>query len=102
MARASVKVRNDKRKKQAAGSSYEKREKLRKIMKSLTASPAEKAQASVALQKLPRNTSQVRVRNRCHITGRSRGYYRIVGLCRNMFRKLFNDGFLAGMVRSSW
>ena len=45
-----------------------------------------------ALQKLPRNASPVRLRNRCKITGKPRGYIRVFGLCRNQFRQLASDG----------
>lgn len=51
---------------------------------------------------LPRNASPSRVRNRCQITGRPRGYYRRFGICRNMLRKLAMDGHVPGVVKSSW
>jgi small subunit ribosomal protein S14 len=55
-----------------------------------------------ALDKLPRNSSPVRLRNRCAITGRPRGYMRKFGLCRNMFRKLASEGKIPGVVKASW
>jgi small subunit ribosomal protein S14 len=55
-----------------------------------------------ALDKLPRNSSPVRLRNRCAITGRPRGYMRKFGLCRNMFRKLASEGKIPGIVKASW
>ncbi|NIK74577.1 small subunit ribosomal protein S14 [Thermonema lapsum] len=55
-----------------------------------------------ALDKLPRNSSPVRLRNRCSITGRPRGYMRKFGLCRNMFRKLASEGKIPGVVKASW
>lgn len=54
------------------------------------------------LQKLPRNSSRVRVRNRCQITGRPRGYMRQFGLCRNQFRELALDGRIPGVKKASW
>lgn len=54
------------------------------------------------LQKLPRNASPVRLRNRCKITGRPRGYIRMFGLCRNQFRQLASDGKIPGVVKASW
>jgi small subunit ribosomal protein S14 len=54
------------------------------------------------LQKLPRNSSPVRVRNRCWKTGRPRGYFRYFGLCRNALRELANDCFLPGITKASW
>lgn len=56
----------------------------------------------VGLQKLPRNSSPTRVRNRCLITGRGRGVYRKFGLCRNMFRLLALEGKIPGMRKASW
>ncbi|MBI1222926.1 MAG: 30S ribosomal protein S14 [Bacteroidetes bacterium] len=54
------------------------------------------------LQKLPRNASPVRLRNRCKITGRPRGYIRQFGICRNMFRQMASDGKIPGVTKSSW
>lgn len=56
----------------------------------------------VGLQKLPRNSSPVRVRSRCMVTGRSRAVYRKFGLCRNMFRLLALEGKIPGVRKSSW
>lgn len=57
---------------------------------------------SEALQKLPRNSSPVRLRNRCSMTGRARGYYRKFGLCRNMFRLMALEGKIPGIRKASW
>jgi len=54
------------------------------------------------LQKLPRNSSRIRLRNRCWKTGRPRGYFRFFGLCRNALRELVNDCFLPGITKASW
>ncbi len=54
------------------------------------------------LDKLPRNSSPVRVRNRCALTGRSNGYIREFGLCRNVFRHLAHQGKLPGIKKASW
>ncbi|MEY3386917.1 MAG: hypothetical protein RIR53_1728 [Bacteroidota bacterium] len=56
----------------------------------------------VGLQKLPRNSSPTRVRNRCLMTGRGKGVYRKYGLCRNMFRLLALEGKIPGMRKASW
>ena len=55
-----------------------------------------------ALQKLPRNASPVRLRNRCSYTGRPRGYIRKFGLSRNAFRKLAGEGMIPGVTKASW
>jgi small subunit ribosomal protein S14 len=56
----------------------------------------------VALDKLPRNASPVRLRNRCKITGRPRGYLRKFGVCRNVFRQMASEGKIPGITKSSW
>ena len=54
------------------------------------------------IQKLPRNSSSIRLRNRCWQTGKARGYNRFFGLCRNSLRKLAHEGFLPGITKASW
>ncbi len=54
------------------------------------------------LQKLPRNSSPSRVRNRCFVTGRGRGVYRKFGLCRNVFRQMALEGKIPGITKASW
>lgn len=54
------------------------------------------------LQKLPRNASPVRLRNRCSLTGRPRGYIREFGLSRNAFRELASAGKIPGVTKASW
>jgi small subunit ribosomal protein S14 len=55
-----------------------------------------------ALQRIPRNASPVRLRNRCKLTGRPRGYIRTFGICRNQFRLLASDGKIPGVTKSRW
>ncbi len=55
-----------------------------------------------ALQKLPRNSSPVRLKNRCAVSGRSRGYLRAFGLSRIQFRELARDGKIPGVKKASW
>jgi small subunit ribosomal protein S14 len=54
------------------------------------------------LQKLPRNSATIRLRNRCWKTGRPRGFFRFFGLCRNSLRELGHDCFLPGLTKASW
>lgn len=54
------------------------------------------------LQDFPRNSSVVRSRNRCFVTGRSRGYFRLFGLSRHVFREMAHYGLLPGVTKSSW
>lgn len=57
---------------------------------------------SEGLQKIPRNASPVRTKNRCSSCGRPRGYYRKFGLCRICFRELANKGMIPGITKASW
>ena len=79
-----------------------KREELKKVLASETASYEEKLDASVKLQKLPRDSSPVRQRNRCEMSGRSRGVYRKFGLGRNMLRQATMRGDVPGLRKASW
>lgn len=56
----------------------------------------------IALAKLPRNSSKVRLRNRCKLTGRPRGYMRLFGLSRNQFREMALNGKIPGVTKASW
>ena len=56
----------------------------------------------VGLDKLPRNASPVRLKNRCKLTGRPRGYMGKFGVCRNVFREMASDGKIPGLTKASW
>ena len=56
----------------------------------------------IALDKLPRNASPVRLHNRCKLTGRPKGYMRKFGICRNVFREMASDGKIPGITKASW
>jgi small subunit ribosomal protein S14 len=64
--------------------------------------PEERFAASLKLAQMPRNGSKVRVRNRCQLTGRPRGYYRKLKISRIGLRELASSGQVPGMVKSSW
>ena len=53
-------------------------------------------------ERIPRNSSPARKRNRCWVTGRSRGFYRDFGLSRHVLREMGNDGLIPGLKKSSW
>lgn len=78
-----------------------KREELKEQFRTAT-SMAEKIEIHRQIQQLPRNSAPNRVRNRCWVTGRPRGYYRDFGLCRNVLRDWAHQGLLPGVVKSSW
>lgn len=65
-------------------------------------SQQEKLEIHRQIQQLPRNSAPTRLRNRCWLTGRSRGYYRDFGLSRHVLREMAHQGLLPGVVKSSW
>ncbi|WP_147652176.1 30S ribosomal protein S14 [Vulcaniibacterium gelatinicum] len=79
-----------------------KREALKKVISSTTASYEEKMEAVVKLQKLPRDSSPCRQRNRCALTGRPRGVYSKFGLGRNKLREATMRGDVPGLRKASW
>lgn len=82
--------------------SFEKRQKLKETIRNLKTSEEDRQAAIIALNKMPKNTSPVRLRNRCSLTGRSRGYLRKFGLSRLCFREMANQGLIPGVVKASW
>ncbi|MFO7258948.1 MAG: 30S ribosomal protein S14 [Bacteroidota bacterium] len=56
----------------------------------------------IGLDKLPRNASPVRLKNRCKLTGRPKGYMRKFGICRNVFRQMAHEGKIPGLTKASW
>lgn len=81
---------------------YKSRRILRDLMKSPNASEEEKWSAQLALQKLPRDSSACRIRNRCGLTGRPHGFYRKFGLGRNKLREFAMKGEIPGLKKASW
>lgn len=79
-----------------------KRDELRKIVSSVDASYEDKMSAAVKLQKLPRDSSPARQRNRCELTGRSRGVYSKFGLGRHKLREATMRGDVPGLRKASW
>lgn len=80
----------------------EKRNAYKAIIKDLNASDEDKDAAQLKLDKLPRDSSPSRYRNRCSITGRPHGVYRKFGLCRNKLREAAMRGDVPGLVKASW
>lgn len=75
---------------------------LKKVIMTKTISFEERLSAVHKLAEMPRNSAKIRVRNRCSITGRPRGYYRKFGMSRIALRELGSAGFLPGVVKASW
>lgn len=101
MAKVSTTAKNNKRK-NLSEKYAKKRAELRAILKDPSATDEEKLKAQFAFQRLPRNSAEVRYRNRCVVTGRSRGYYRKFGLSRISFREMSLQGLVPGVRKSSW
>ena len=80
----------------------DKRAELKRIARDQSLTLEERFQARLKLAELPRNSAAVRVRNRCEITGRPRGYYRKLKLSRIALRELGSAGLIPGLVKSSW
>lgn len=75
---------------------------LKKVIMNKTISFEERLAAVHKLAEMPRNSARIRVRNRCSLTGRPRGYYRKFGMSRIALRELGSAGFLPGIVKASW
>ncbi|GIX31546.1 MAG: 30S ribosomal protein S14 [Porticoccaceae bacterium] len=101
MAKKSMIAREVKRQKLVAKYAA-KRAKLKAIIADPNASDAERWQAQLALQKLPRDSNPVRLQRRCRITGRPRAVYRKFGLGRNKLREFGMRGDVPGLVKASW
>jgi small subunit ribosomal protein S14 len=100
MAKKSM-IERDRKRAQLITKYAEKRKQLLLDMKNAV-SMEEKLAFHRKLQQLPRNSAPVRAHNRCSITGRPRGYFRDFGLSRHVLREYALQGFLPGVVKSSW
>ena|SRR5579872_4805507 len=78
------------------------RDRLKATARDRNAAPEDRFQAQLKLAELPRNSSPTRIRNRCSLTGRPRGYYRKFKLSRIAMRELASSGQVPGVVKSSW
>jgi small subunit ribosomal protein S14 len=101
MAKTSLKQREQKREKLVA--KYAKKyAELKAVADDAKHSDEQRYAARLELQKLPRNANPTRLRNRCAITGRARGTFRLFGLGRNKIRELAFKGEIPGVVKASW
>jgi small subunit ribosomal protein S14 len=101
MAKTSSVEKNNRRRRLAAQYA-EKRKRLKAMADDLKRPAEERFAARIKLAEMPRNSSKTRIRNRCEVTGRARGYYRKLRMCRNQLRDLASQGLIPGMVKSSW
>jgi small subunit ribosomal protein S14 len=101
MAKTGMIERNNKRKRITARDA-QKRAALKEIANNKELPMEERFAARLKLAQLPRNGSPTRVRNRCEVTGRPRGFYRKLKMSRIALRDLGNKGLIPGLVKSSW
>ena len=101
MAKKSMIVKNIRRQ-QIVERYKERRIELKKILKNPSVSEDEKQIARIKLEKMPRDSNPIRIRNRCVVTGRPRSYYRKLGLSRITFREMALKGEIPGITKASW
>jgi small subunit ribosomal protein S14 len=101
MAKKSSIEKNNRRRKMVARFAA-RRVALKRVANDESLTLEERFEARLKLAKLPRNSSAVRIRNRCEVTGRPRGYYRKLKMSRIALRDLGGAGQIPGMVKSSW
>ena len=97
-----IMVEREKRRARVVKKHATKRAKLKELIRSPRSSPEERVAAQAALQSMPRDASPSRQRNRCAITGRSRGVYRKFGLARVKIREVAARGEIPGLAKASW
>jgi len=95
-------IAKNKRRIQKSTNDYDKRKKLKDIMMDKNVTVKERFDASLEMSKLRRDGSKSRVRNRCEITGRPRGFYRHFKMSRICIRQLAGEALLPGVIKSSW
>ena len=93
---------NKQHKREKLVAQYAKKRETIKAKMSVNATPEERIDAMKKLAKLPRNANPTRLRNRCSVTGRARGFSRLFGLCRQQVRTMASEGKLPGVRKSSW
>ena len=101
MAKKSM-VERDVKRKRLVKQNASKRARLKAIARDKSMPAEERFKAQLKLAELPRNSAPNRMRNRCQLTGRPRGFYRKLKLSRVALRELTNQGLIPGMVKSSW
>jgi small subunit ribosomal protein S14 len=95
-------IRKNLNRKQAAISARNKRNKLAEIAKNIELPFEERLKAQIKLAEMSRNSSYIRYRNRCSLSGRPRGFYRKFSLSRIALRDLASWGQIPGLIKSSW
>jgi small subunit ribosomal protein S14 len=95
-------VARQKKRERMVKNKWEKRQALKAVILDMSKNIEERLSAVDALNKLPKNSSKIRLRNRCQFTGRSRGFLRKFKLSRLCFREMANQGLIPGVFKASW
>ena len=94
-------IQREKKRERLVNKHLAKRESIKEGLKNAS-SFQERVDLYKKFERIPRNSSPSRQRNRCWVTGRSRGFYRDFGLSRHVLREMGNDGLIPGLKKSSW
>lgn len=95
-------IEKQKKRERLVALKWNKRQELKKIILDMTKSDEEREDAVIKLNKMKKNSSRVRLRNRCQITGRCRGYLRKFKISRLCFREMSLNGLIPGITKASW
>jgi small subunit ribosomal protein S14 len=95
-------IAKQKKRERLVKNKWEKRKELKSVILDMSKPIEERLSAVDALNKMPKNSSPIRLRNRCQLTGRSRGFLRKFKLSRLCFREMANQGLIPGIVKASW
>ena len=97
-----ISIEKNKHRRQLAAKHAARRGALKKLIMDKNTSAEERFRAVVKLAEMPRNGAKIRIRNRCSLTGRARGFHRKFGLSRLMLRELASKGQIPGVTKASW
>ncbi len=95
-------IARQKKRERMVNNAFDKRKHLKEVILDMHKPVEERLAAVDALNKLPKNSSPIRLRNRCQFTGRSRGFLRKFKLSRLCFREMANQGLIPGVFKASW
>jgi len=95
-------IAKQQKKQRMVKNSWDKRSRLKSIILDMKKPVEERLEAVDTLNKMPKNSSPIRLKNRCQFTGRARGFLRKFKMSRICFREMANQGYIPGIVKASW
>ncbi len=95
-------IERDKKRRRLAKQYDPRRERLKAVFKDKAKPAEDRFEAMLKLAEIPRNASKTRIRNRCAVSGRARGYYRKLKMSRIALRQLGSEGLIPGLIKASW